>query len=89
MPNLFFRIRCQRNDIRDIWIRQYQCRSRRGETTGFNMKILYHNRNRITNQLNNPIVNYVDINTLLKDSDFLSIHATLNKDNFHFLTKQI
>jgi glyoxylate reductase len=54
---------------------------------GFNMKILYHNRNRIINQLNNPIANYVDINTLLKDSDFLSIHATLNKDNFHFFNE--
>jgi glyoxylate reductase len=54
---------------------------------GFNMKILYHNRNRIANQLNNPIVNYVDINTLLKESDFLSIHATLNKDNFHFFNE--
>jgi glyoxylate reductase len=55
--------------------------------TGFNMKILYHNRNRIINQLNNPIANYVDVNTLLKDSDFLSIHATLNKDNFHFFNE--
>jgi glyoxylate reductase len=55
--------------------------------TGFNMKILYHNRNRIINQLNNPIATYVDINTLLKDSDFLSIHATLNKDNFHFFNE--
>jgi glyoxylate reductase len=54
---------------------------------GFNMKILYHNRNRIINQLNNPIANYVDINTLLKDSDFLSIHATLNKDSFHFFNE--
>jgi glyoxylate reductase len=55
--------------------------------TGFNMKILYYNRNRVVHQLNHPIANYVDINTLLKESDFLSIHATLNKDSFHFFNE--
>lgn len=55
--------------------------------TGFNMKILYYNRNRLVHQLNHPIANYVDINTLLKESDFLSIHATLNKDSFHFFNE--
>jgi glyoxylate reductase len=54
---------------------------------GFNMKILYHNRNRVIHQLNDPIANYVDINRLLKESDFLSIHATLNKDSFHFFNE--
>jgi glyoxylate reductase len=55
--------------------------------TGFNMKILYYNRNRVDHQLNHPIANYVDINSLLKESDFLSIHATLNKDSFHFFNE--
>ena len=55
--------------------------------TGFNMKILYYNRNRVAHQLNHPIANYVDINRLLKESDFLSIHATLNKDSFHFFNE--
>jgi glyoxylate reductase len=55
--------------------------------TGFNMKILYYNRNREAHQLNHTIANYVDINTLLKESDFLSIHATLNKDSFHFFNE--
>jgi len=55
--------------------------------TGFNMKILYYNRNRVVHQLNHPIANYVDINRLLKESDFLSIHATLNKDSFHFFNE--
>jgi glyoxylate reductase len=54
---------------------------------GFNMKILYYNRNRVAHQLNHPIANYVDINRLLKESDFLSIHATLNKDSFHFFNE--
>ena len=55
--------------------------------TGFNMKILYYKRNRVAHQLNHPIANYVDINRLLKESDFLSIHATLNKDSFHFFNE--
>lgn len=55
--------------------------------TGFNMKILYYNRNRVDHQLNHPIANYVDINSLLKESDFLSIHATLNKESFHFFNE--
>lgn len=54
---------------------------------GFNMKILYHNRHRIINQLDDPIANYVDINKLLKESDFLSIHANLNKHSFHFFNE--
>jgi glyoxylate reductase len=54
---------------------------------GFNMKILYHNRRRIINQLDDPIANYVDINKLLKESDFLSIHANLNKHSFHFFNE--
>ena len=55
--------------------------------TGFNMKILYYNRDRVDHQLNHPIANYVDINSLLKESDFLSIHATLNKESFHFFNE--
>jgi glyoxylate reductase len=54
---------------------------------GFNMKILYHNRHHIINQLDDPIANYVDINKLLKESDFLSIHANLNKHSFHFFNE--
>ena len=54
---------------------------------GFNMKILYHNRHRTINQLFDPIANYVDINKLLKESDFLSVHANLNKHSFHFFNE--
>ena len=54
---------------------------------GFNMKILYYNRHRIINQLDDSIANYVDINKLLKESDFLSIHANLNKHSFHFFNE--
>jgi glyoxylate reductase len=51
------------------------------------MKILYYNRHRIINQLDDSIANYVDINKLLKESDFLSIHANLNKHSFHFFNE--
>jgi glyoxylate reductase len=54
---------------------------------GFDMKILYYNRHRIINQLDDSIANYVDINKLLKESDFLSIHANLNKHSFHFFNE--
>jgi glyoxylate reductase len=54
---------------------------------GFNMKILYYKRHRIINQLDDSIANYVDINKLLKESDFLSIHANLNKHSFHFFNE--
>jgi glyoxylate reductase len=53
---------------------------------GFNMRVIYHNRqkreNRMETQLN---VKYVDLNNLLKQSDFLSIHADLNANSFHLL----
>jgi glyoxylate reductase len=54
---------------------------------GFNMKILYYNRHRTINQLDDSIANYVDINKLLKESDFLSVHANLNKHSFHFFNE--
>lgn len=45
---------------------------------GFNMKILYHNRNR-NQQLESELsVTYSDLDELLAQSDFVSIHTTLN-----------
>jgi glyoxylate reductase len=53
---------------------------------GFNMKVIYHNRQtrnyRIETELN---AKYVDLDNLLKESDFLSIHADLNANSFHLL----
>jgi glyoxylate reductase len=53
---------------------------------GFNMKVIYHNRQtrnyRIETELN---AKYVDLDNLLKESDFLSIHADLNTNSFHLL----
>jgi glyoxylate reductase len=53
---------------------------------GFNMKIIYHNRSTRNNQIESELkAEYVDINNILEQSDFLSIHTTLNKDSFHLL----
>jgi glyoxylate reductase len=53
---------------------------------GFNMKIIYHNRSTRNNQIESELkAEYVDINYILEQSDFLSIHTTLNNDSFHLL----
>ena len=45
----------------------------------FNMKILYHNRNRKSQQLESELgVTYVQLDNLLTQSDFISLHARLN-----------
>jgi glyoxylate reductase len=55
---------------------------------GFNMKILYHNRSSRNIQLESEFkAQYVDIDTLLEQSDFVSIHTTLNKESFHLINE--
>jgi glyoxylate reductase len=53
---------------------------------GFNMKIIYNNRFTRNHQIESELkAEYVDINSILEQSDFLTIHTTLNKDSFHLL----
>ena len=53
---------------------------------GFNMKIIYHNRSTRNSQIESELkAEYVDFNYILEQSDFLSIHTTLNNDSFHLL----
>jgi glyoxylate reductase len=53
---------------------------------GFNMKIIYNNRSTRNHQIESELkAEYVDINSILEQSDFLTIHTTLNKDSFHLL----
>jgi glyoxylate reductase len=53
---------------------------------GFNMEIIYHNRKTRNYQAETELnAKSVDLNTLLKQSDFLSIHASLNSSSFHLL----
>jgi glyoxylate reductase len=52
---------------------------------GFNMKVLYHNRNR-NQQLESELgVTYAELEKLLAQSDFVSIHATLNSASHQLL----
>jgi lactate dehydrogenase-like 2-hydroxyacid dehydrogenase len=55
---------------------------------GFNMKIIYHNRQTRNYQTETELdAKSVDLNGLLKQSDFLSIHASLNTSSFHLLNR--
>jgi glyoxylate reductase len=54
---------------------------------GFNMKILYHNRNR-NQQLESDLgIQYADLDDLLAQSDFVSIHTSLNSASYHLIDK--
>lgn len=49
---------------------------------GFDMNIIYHNRRRLEPKLEHEIgAKYVELDTLLRESDFLSIHANLNAES--------
>ena len=53
---------------------------------GFNMNIIYNNRHQLSKSIENKLnVTYVTFEQLLKNSDFLSIHSSFDKDNFHLI----
>lgn len=52
---------------------------------GFEMKILYHNRNRNLDFERETNAAYADKNTLLKESDFVSIHVPLTQETRHLI----
>ncbi len=57
-----------------------QAMARRGR--GFSMRILYHARHRVDATLENEVgAQFVDLKTLLRESDFLSLHAPLNSES--------
>ena len=57
--------------------------------TGFKMNIIYHNRHRIRANLESRVgAKYVGMNELLRRSDFLTIHAGLNKDSSNMIAKR-
>lgn len=48
---------------------------------GFDMKVLYHNRTRVDSETEEKLgATYVDKDTLLKASDFISIHMPLTPE---------
>jgi len=53
---------------------------------GFDMQILYHNRTRLGAEGERTLgVKYVNRNTLLSDSDFVSLHIPLGDETRHFI----
>jgi len=52
---------------------------------GFNMKILYYSRTRkpkLERELN---AKYVDLDTLLRESDFVTLHVPLTRETYHMI----
>ncbi|CAB1255195.1 2-hydroxyacid dehydrogenase [Clostridium sp. MT-14] len=52
---------------------------------GFNMNVLYHNRNRRLNIENELGVQYESLDDLLKKSDFISVMVPYNKNTYHII----
>jgi glyoxylate reductase len=53
---------------------------------GFKMRVIYHNRNRADAASEQEVnATFVDMDTLLRESDFISIHTPLTPDTRHLL----
>lgn len=53
---------------------------------GFDMKIIYHNRKRDLEFENEYGAQFTDLDTLLKEADFISIHVPLSIDTKHLIS---
>ncbi|OOC43519.1 D-glycerate dehydrogenase [Thermosipho sp. 1074] len=54
---------------------------------GFGMNVIYHNRKKVEDDYKYN-AKYVDLETLLKESDFISINAPLTKETYHLLDSE-
>jgi glyoxylate reductase len=53
---------------------------------GFGMRVIYHSRNRATPEVEKELnAEYRDMNTLLSETDFVSLHVPLNSDTRQLL----
>lgn len=53
---------------------------------GFNMKVIYYDRERVSQRLEEEIkVSYCHLYDLLQESDFVSIHVPLTEETFHLI----
>jgi glyoxylate reductase len=56
---------------------------------GFNMKIIYNNRHQLSKKIEDKLnVTFMTFEELLQNSDFLSIHTSLDKNNFHLIASK-
>ena len=56
---------------------------------GFNMKIIYNNRHQLSKKIEDKLnVTFMTFEELLHNSDFLSIHTSLDKNNFHLIASK-
>ena len=53
----------------------------------FGMKIIYHNRNKLSDELENGAKYYPDLNSMLPECDFVSIHTPATADTKHILNE--
>jgi len=61
-----------------------QAMARRAQ--GFNMRVLYYDNSRIDEQLEKELkATFVDLPTLLKESDFVTLHVPLTKQTHHLI----
>lgn len=58
------------------------------KSLGFDINILYHNRSRNITFENKYNAKYVDLNTLLKESDIISIHVPLTERTHKLISKK-
>jgi glyoxylate reductase len=56
---------------------------------GFDMRVLYHNRNRLSEaEEKESSVTYADLQTLLSESDFVSLHVSLSNETRHLIAAE-
>jgi glyoxylate reductase len=55
---------------------------------GFDMDIIYHNRHNRNIQMEEQVgAKHVDMNELIEESDFLSLHCSLNSESYHLINE--
>ena len=54
------------------------------------MKVIYHNRHQLDNELEAELnAKYVDFDTLIKEADFLSLHAPATDETYHIINADV
>lgn len=58
------------------------------KSVGFNMKVLYYNRKRDLDFEKECNAKWVELDVLLKEADFISVHTPLTKETIHLISKR-